>query len=288
MTRRIPRILLLAGMICLGSIVFHSLGSAAGGAPPAADPVVKPAPADPQQPSKPPAAEEEKKGDPNIVYFNPQHDLWLDKANKQVVMKGKIAVREGNLEMFACPQGTKEHESIVAVSTKALPVHAALLAAGAKPGHPAKFGDTFTPASGTEIEVLVRWTDEKGAKQQARGQDWIRNMKTGKPLEYPWVFGGSGFQTDPDTGEKYYYADAGDFICVANFPTAMLDLPIESPKAWEEHLFEPFTEHIPARATDVELVLTPKSDQAPAKDDPKQPTPKESEKGPETKQAPSK
>ena len=55
-------------------------------------------------------------------------------------------------------------------------------------------------------------------------------MKTGKALEYPWVLGGSVFREDPDTKEKYFYADSGDFICVANFPTAMLDLPIESPK----------------------------------------------------------
>ena len=79
--------------------------------------------------------------DGNLVYYTKRNDVWVDKKNKQVVMQGKIAVREGNLEMFACPQGTKEHESIVATSSKAFPVFVALLALGAKPGHPSKYAD---------------------------------------------------------------------------------------------------------------------------------------------------
>ncbi|HEX3998483.1 MAG TPA: YdjY domain-containing protein [Pirellulales bacterium] len=220
-----------------------------------------PAPAPVPAPDAKGDASGDTKSDPNIVYLSPDHDLWIDKKQHEVVMKGKIAVREGNLEMFACPEGTKEHESIVAVATKARPVHAALLALGAKVGHPSHYDSKtqkFTPASGSEIEVFVRWTDDKG-KHEARGQDWVRNIKTQKPLEYPWVFGGSILEVE-DNGEKYYQADYGDFICVSNFPTAMMDLPIDSPKAWADHLFEPFTDRIPPRGTAVELVLKPKLD----------------------------
>jgi hypothetical protein len=143
------------------------------------------------------------------------------------------------------------------VTTKALPVHAALIALGANPGHPSHYDSKtskFTPASGTEIDVFVRWTDDKG-KHEFRGQDLVRNIKTRKPLEYPWVFGGSFFEVE--NGQKYYQGDYGDFICVANFPTATMDLPIDSPKAWSDHLFEPFTERIPPRGTQVELALRP-------------------------------
>jgi hypothetical protein len=224
--------------------------------PPLADPAANP----PPKQSVPGDA----KADANIVYLSLEHDLWVDKKQNEVVMKGKIAVREGNLEMLACPEGTKEHESIVAVSTKARPVHAALLARGAKEGHPSRYDSKtqkFTPASGSEIEVFIRWTDDKG-KHEARGQDWIRNIKTHKALEYPWVLGGSILRAD-DNGETFYEADYGDFICVANFPTAMMDLPIDSPKAWEDHLFEPYTERIPPRGTAVELALKPKPEKAP-------------------------
>ena len=120
----------------------------------------------------------------------------------------------------------------------------------------------MTPASGTEIEVFIRWTDDKG-KHEARGQDWIRNIKTHKALEYPWVFGGSILVAN-DNGTKYYEADGGDFICVSNFPDSMMDLPIDSPKAWADHLFEPFTDRIPPKGTAVELVLKPKLEKAKA------------------------
>ena len=53
-------------------------------------------------------------------------------------------------------------------------------------------------------------------------------MKTKKAMTYPWVFAGSEFYVDEETKKTYYMAEAGDFICVSNFPDAMMDLPIES------------------------------------------------------------
>lgn len=236
------------------------------GEPPTAGPAINPpAQQDPSQPAPAATADakgdakEDAKGDANIVYLSPEHDLWIDKKQHEIVMKGKVTVREGNLEMLACPAGTKDYESIVAVSTKAAPVHAALLALGAKVGHPAHYDSKtqkYSHPTGTEIGVFIRWTDDKG-KHEAPAQDWVRNIKTHKELEYPWVFGGSIFE-DEGNGQKSYAADGGDFICVANFPTAMMDLPIESPKAWDDHLFEPFTDRIPPKGTAVELVLKPK------------------------------
>ncbi len=49
----------------------------------------------------------------------PDGKVWLDTKNKRVVLEGEVCLREGQLEMFACLKGTKEHESIVAVPTKA-------------------------------------------------------------------------------------------------------------------------------------------------------------------------
>src|SRR5690606_21457599 len=86
----------------------------------------------------------------------------------------------------------------------------------------------------------------------------VRDIKTQKPLAFPWVFAGSGFHKD-DMGKSHYLADvSGDFICVSNFPSALLDLPIESSQANSELAFEAFTENIPPRGTKVQLVLAPK------------------------------
>ena len=115
----------------------------------------------------------------------PDYDVWIDPTNKRVVVNGTICLREGQLEMFSCPKGTKEHEAIVAADTKAYAVHAALLAIGAQPGSPAQFDPVYKPAAGQEIEITVVWTDSKGNVHRDRAQDWILNAKTGKDARYP-------------------------------------------------------------------------------------------------------
>jgi len=188
----------------------------------------------------------------------PDHDVWVDPKRKLVIMDGEICLREGQLEMFACPRGTKEHESVVSVHTKAFVVHAALLSIGAETGTPVQFAPNYVPATGTEVEVHVLWYDAQGKRHSIRAQEWIRNVKTDKPMEYPWVFAGSGFWRDEATGEQHYMAESGDFICVSNFSSAMLDLPVESPQANQGLLFEAFTGRIPPLNTKVRLVLAPK------------------------------
>lgn len=195
---------------------------------------------------------------PGLRRLAPEYEVWLDPKNKQVVMAGTIVLRRGPLELFACLKHTKEHESIVAVDTKAYVVHAALLACGAQTGNPAKFLPEFTPARGTEVDVTVDWTGEDGKTKTADARQWLRNVRTGEASKYPWVFGGSGFWRDPADGKQYYQAEEGDFICISNFATAMLDLPIESPQANASLLFEAFTEHIPPEGTKVVITLTPK------------------------------
>jgi hypothetical protein len=195
---------------------------------------------------------------------HPWCPLWMDLKRKQVVLLGQVCQTEAPLEMFACQRGTKEHEAILSVP---LPppdtflVHAALLRIGAKSGHPAQFGPgegQYSPAAGTKIEITVRWKDDRGTVQTARAQDWINNMRTGKPLNADWVFAGSAFWKDETTGKEYYQADGGDFICVSNFAAAMLDLPIESSQANADLLFQANSRRVPPRGTAVTVILRPK------------------------------
>ena len=186
------------------------------------------------------------------------HRVWIDVKQKAVVVDGYVSLNEGLLEMFACPLGTKEHESIVAVYSSAQVVHAALLAVGAKTGHPVKWDPKFQPPTGTEIYVEVRWRDASGKWQSMRAQQWIKDLNTNKPMAHPWVFAGSGFWRDDETREEYYLAEGGDFICVSNFSSATLDIPVESSQANEGLLFEANTKNIPPIGTPVRLVLKPK------------------------------
>ncbi|HID78428.1 MAG TPA: hypothetical protein EYP56_20855 [Planctomycetaceae bacterium] len=195
----------------------------------------------------------------SLEKLHPEYPIWFDKGTRSVVLMGTVCQRQVPLELFACLKGTKEHESVVSVDTKAYIVHAGLLVAGAEPGNPVQFYPEYLPARGTEIEVMVRWKDADGKVRQAKAQQWVRSMETGKAMEHPWVFAGSFFFEDKQTHQRYYQADIdGDLICVANFPGAVLDVPVPSSDSNSALLFEAFTEHIPPLGTPVTLVLQPK------------------------------
>jgi hypothetical protein len=190
--------------------------------------------------------------------LSPKFDVWVDSAKGVVIIDGRIALRRGMLEMFSCTRNTKEHESIVAADAQAFLVHAGLLRLGAEVGHPVQFMPEFKPPAGTEIDIEVVWHDANGKERTARAQDWIRDMKTGKEMSYPWVFAGSRFWTDPENGRQYYQAEGGDFICVSNFGTAMLDVPVKSSQSNDELEFEAWTDRIPPLGTPVRMLLKPK------------------------------
>jgi hypothetical protein len=187
-----------------------------------------------------------------------EFEIWIDPKEQMVIVGGQISLRQGMLEMFACTRGTKEHESIVSVNTRAFLVHAALLQLGAEQGRPAQFVPEFKPASGAEIEVFVQWQDEDGNEETVRAQDLIRDIRTEKAMAYPFVFAGSLFWKDPEDGKEYYMAEGGEFICVSNFGTSMLDIPVESSRSNDVLAFVTYTERIPPLGTPVHLILKPK------------------------------
>lgn len=192
---------------------------------------------------------------PELQRLDPEASVWLDLKDRRVVVAGAVALTEGPVEFFACPRKTKEHESVVSVDSTARLIHAALLAIGLKPGRPAIFDADYQPATGDPVAVEVRWL-EGTTPQRAAAQEWIRNSRTGKQLSSNWVFAGSRFWKDPQSGIEYYQADGGDLVCVSNFPTAMLDLPIASSDANESLLFEVFAERVPPQETPVELIFS--------------------------------
>ena len=196
---------------------------------------------------------------PGLKRLMPKYDVWIDPKRKLVVVQGRVCLRRGALEMFACPQGTKEHESIVALNCKAFHIHAALVAIGAKPISPVKFNPNYEPASGTTVDIEVLWKDAKGVNQRVPAQKWINDAKD-KPLKYSWVFGGSRFYKDEETGKEIYLAEDGDLICVSNFTTATLDLPIPSTADAGNQLFYANSDAIPQMDTVVRLVLKPQLD----------------------------
>ena len=193
---------------------------------------------------------------PGMVRLDPESRVWADKKHRRIVVDGCIALTSGQLEMFACTVGTKEHESVVAVFSRAHVIHTGLLAVGAEKGKPVQWDPQYQPPTGSEIQVFVLWRDKDGKKRNIDARRWIRQIGTkDQILDTNFVFAGSMMWTDPETGEQRYMAESGDLICVSNFSTATLDVPMESSAVNSGLMFAAFTDRIPERDTPVRLVL---------------------------------
>ncbi|WP_437229527.1 YdjY domain-containing protein [Planctomicrobium sp. SH661] len=134
--------------------------------------------AQPGSPSSSPAAESPTPTPPvpaGAVPLNPEGTILLDKAGGKLLLKTKVCLREGVLEMFICPKQTKEHESVLSLAGKAQIVHAGLLALGAKPGHPAQFQPEYVPPAGDQVEIFVNWIDAENKPHRVPAQDWVRH-----------------------------------------------------------------------------------------------------------------
>ena len=210
-------------------------------------------------PSEPPQKEMHTIEIPsNWVRMGKQEEIWIDTKAKKVIIAGTVCLNEGPLEMFICPQDTKEHESVIAANALASQVHASMIALGADPGKPTSWDPEYRAASGPTIDITVIWHDSSTDKEVSMSaKKWIRNAKTKKPMEYEWVFGGSEFWRDPDTGEEVYYGDSGELVCLSNFSTATIDVNVQSSESNAGLLFEAFTENIPPVGTKVYAVLKP-------------------------------
>jgi hypothetical protein len=203
-------------------------------------------------------AQPKRTAEPKRVELAKNVFLEIDGKTKRVLLETKVCLRQGSLEQFLTRKRTKEHEAILVFDGDASKIHAALILCGAQAGSPVKFQPKFLPPTGTVIKVSVQYKD--GAKTITRpAQEWIRDSKSKKDLASDWVFAGSRLFPDPDDATKppYYLANDGDIICVSNFDTALLDLPIESTGDNALLQFDANTERIPALETPVTVILEP-------------------------------
>jgi hypothetical protein len=219
-----------------------------------------PKPADKPKEDPPPKLAEGKK-----TALNPLNTLYLETfpdGRRRILIESEVCLREGILEQLLCRTQTKEHESVLHANVDARQIHAALEAIKAKPGSTVKYEPKFQPPTGTTIKVSLEYEKAPGEKVTLSARDWVRNIKTRKALDVDWVFAGSQLFRDPDDSTKVtYQANYGDVICVSNFPDAMLDVPIDSPKVNRDVSFEAWTERIPEKGTKVTVILEPVLDE---------------------------
>ncbi len=164
-------------------------------------------------------------GDPSrktgVVDYAPH--VRIDWSRGQVEVDGRIVLREGSLELFACSPQTREHESIVAIGARPQRVYEALGLLGVTPGHPVRLvpgTERWEAATGDALRIEARW-EREGHSHAVDIGEWMRDVGTGRPLPPGiWRFAGS---TRDARGNLTADAD-GTVVCVVDFASALIAL----------------------------------------------------------------
>jgi hypothetical protein len=160
---------------------------------------------------------------------------------RRVIVDLEVVVNRGYLEhLFSRFEAGKNHESLLSSAFDAEMLNLALVAAGLKPGKPARFVNEkreadFKPATGDVVKIYFDYMDDAGKQIVVPAQSWVLNAKTEKPLDADWVFAGS-YRGEMETEygwfitikTPYFGANDGRVACLSNYGSALLDLPFES------------------------------------------------------------
>ncbi len=132
----------------------------------------------------------------------------------------------------------------------------ALLLLGLEPKNVLKTqGDKNTP-QGAPVQLWVRWKDAQGNAKEARAEDLVAELPSGKPMPpHDWVFTGSriiaqGFEADLQKS----------LVAVWHDPAAILDNPLPGGAS---NAYIVNTKRAPKRGTAIEFVI--KAPDAPQK-----------------------
>lgn len=210
---------------------------------------------DPRTPA--PATTGEREKPVRKVEFKKNIFLEIQGDHRRVIVSGSVCLQKGQLELLLTRKDTKEHEAVLNADLDARDLHQALILANAREGKPVSFQPKYQVASGQPIKISVIWS-EKGQRKEVDARQWVRNANTKQPLKHHWVFAGSKLIANPlDPTKRIYLANDGDLVCVSNFESALMDLPIKSSKDSADLVWEANTEKIPPVGTPVSIVFEP-------------------------------
>ena len=81
----------------------------------------------------------------DLTQLQSKQPVWIDKKDKQVVLQGEVCAADHPLEFFAT-YPNRSYEAVLSVNVLPWIVHTALLAVGAKEGHPVQYSTpSFLP-----------------------------------------------------------------------------------------------------------------------------------------------
>lgn len=170
----------------------------------------------------------------------------LNLEERAVDVEAEVCLHEGLLELVACTEDSKEHESIVVLKARPLHVHTALLLFGARPGTPAmrkvadgEGGERLIPVppAGDAIDVSLVFPGPDGKPQEHPIRRFIAPANLldfdgsplpeakKKPFPPKFLFAGSLLVEKGAGPRKYVCEDSGNVISISTFGDELLCLP---------------------------------------------------------------
>jgi len=197
---------------------------------------------------------------PGVIDY--QRGIRINWPQHQVEATGRIVLRQGPLELFACSPNTREHESIVCIDARPLHLFQALGLIGLTPGHPGRIlpqTGEYQGATGDPVEIEVQY-EQDGQTRHDPIESWMRQTGTdnqkgpGPDLDpLPWVFAGSYV-----TKDGVFAADPeGTVISVVEFGSSLIALPDYHSDSNAELWLQPATERIPPLMSRCTLLFRP-------------------------------
>ena len=205
--------------------------------------------------------------------------LVINFRQRCVDLEGSICLDRGMLELVACTKGSKEHESIVAITARPMHVHTALLLLGANNGNPAmrkpideqKTRWIHVPPRGDPVNVYLVFKNREGkmvehpvsefvARSDKRVDDFAageEGAEEGVKFPHTFLFAGSLFYGDGPGPRKYLADLSGNVISIATFGDELLCLPGMHAKANDALMWQINATKLPKVGSKVTLRLRP-------------------------------
>jgi len=191
---------------------------------------------------------------------------WVEveaQVAQMVLPSGEIKVNW--LELLLCPEGGREHETLLTTQAKPSHVHLALILLGLDQGTPQRGetidpedpsqGTRIIPATGPLVKVELHWHDGETA-QVTNPYDWL--LVQGEPIEREalWQFTGSRF-VEAD-GRKFYLGDLnGTLLSLVHFGDDVLAAQTDLTQSTDMQQLQPHLEVMPEAGTPVVVRLIP-------------------------------
>lgn len=211
--------------------------------------------------------------------------MVINLTKKFVDLEATVCVTDGLLELVACTKGSKEHESIVSVTARAMHIHTGLLAIGATNGRPSTRQKVNSdeerwvqiPAHGDRIRIMFVVNDQGGKPVERPVRDFVLASREridevdGKVLVAPesktssnqplkvfpetFVFAGSMYRKTEQPPHPYSADLSGNVISIATFGDEVLCLPTQQSHNNRELYWRANPNTLPKRGTKITLRL---------------------------------